>query len=512
MLQQQAQADNARGSNNSRKMYGTSWANANDEQKALRMRTGFRGRGDYNALNWWQRLGHHSLRGLGSGIGSYFGNASMGHDAGASVSKWLGWGKYRRRNYRGRGDYGGNAGGNQIMGGSVDTPITVNASDDLSGDIYISHREFLQNVTATGGAGNTSPFANLTFALNPGLEQTFPWLSQIAQNFTLYELEGCIFEFRPTSGELGAVGSNALGKVVMATQYDPDAIPFTSTIQMENYDYANACKPSEHMLHGVETEPTQRATKMMYVRTGPSQKDKVFTDYGLFQIATEGLPITNGNTSTIGELWVTYRVKLSRAQLFGSLLGASIPTDYHFGYTAAGGGTLFVNTATQLTTNGQISSYDTTVLNSGQLARKKTNNLGTYVQYATGAPTTSFQVIFPPNIVQGTYQITVLDTHIDTTGLAASWTGFITPSGYYNCSLIGTWNSPATSAAGVYPWAAPSSSATAVGTGCSTSILINVTAPGNNIAIVTLLFNSAPANLHYTSVLVTQVNSAIQNL
>ena len=48
------------------------------------------------------------------------------------------------------------------------------------------------------------------------------------------------------------------------------------------------------------------------------QKDKLLTDLGLFQIATEGVPV--GTTAAlVGELWVTYQVKLSRATIVRSI-------------------------------------------------------------------------------------------------------------------------------------------------------------------------------------------------
>lgn len=393
----------ARGSDNSKKQYGLSWALATPEQKQNRLSDGFKGRGDYKSF-----LAAGS-RAAGGWLGRYAGNfvgagdmgSSFGTNLGARFSKWAGWGRYKRKNYRGRGDYGGAAGGNQIMGGSVDTPITVNASDDLSGDIFLSHREFLGNVTTSGTATNQSPFTITEYPINVGLTTSFPWLSQIAQNFTMYDLIGCIYEFKPTSGELGATGSNALGKVVMATQYDPDAPAFTSTVQMENYDYSNACKPSECMIHGVETAPSQRATQMLYVRTGPSVKDKTFTDIGVFQIATEGLPLSNGITANIGELWVTYRVRLSRAQLHGSLLGLNCSQDTLVGARGSSA-TIFGDTAAHVTTNLPTSFNQPERLTFG--AAKKTNTIGCFIQSGS---TNAFILGFPVNIVSGVYLILV---------------------------------------------------------------------------------------------------------
>lgn len=98
---------------------------------------------------------------------------------------------------------------------------------------------------------------------------------------------------------------------------------------MENYDYSSSAKPSLGMLHGVETKHASSATNMLYVRTGNTAKDKVFTDLGTFSIATEGIPgVAGAATQIIGELWVTYRIKLSRANLYGSLIGGNILNSY----------------------------------------------------------------------------------------------------------------------------------------------------------------------------------------
>lgn len=330
-------AKNPRGGPESIKFWGPDWANATPEQKAFRRALGFRGKGDYSSF-FRKFIPDGSFASAGrflGGLSGIPGATAVGAYAGNKLSKYVGF-----------GDYGGDAGGNQIMAGSTATPLTVNASDDLTGDVYFSHREFVKNVTATGGAGNISAFSVESFPLNAGLSKAFPWLAQIAQNFTLYEFEGLMFEFRPTSGELGQTGTNALGKVVMATQYDPDAPAFSSTVEMENYDYANSCKPSEHMVHGIETAVAQRPTNLLYVRTGQSAKDKIFTDIGTYQLATEGIPITSGVTAILGELWVTYRVKLSRAKLFGTQLAQNIAVDNHIGVSSTAN--LYGNTASYL--------------------------------------------------------------------------------------------------------------------------------------------------------------------
>jgi len=105
---------------------------------------------------------------------------------------------------------------------------------------------------------------------------------------------------------------------------------FFNSVQMENYDYANSSKPSCGMLHGVECKTSQRLQNMLYIRTGnATTRDRIFTDLGTFYIASEGVPFSPMvPSSLLGELWVSYKVKLSRANLYGALLGNNVASDY----------------------------------------------------------------------------------------------------------------------------------------------------------------------------------------
>lgn len=308
------------------------------------------GMGDYRDwLKYGSRLGGAAIgaaRGFATGgVGGAVSGIAPGWQSGASFSKQMGW-----------GDYNTPAVANQIVGkapSSAVTPAIVNPSGDLSGDVYMYHREFIGNVTVNGTAGSSTGFENRVYELNPGLKETFPFLAQLASNFELYQFEGLMFQYVPTYGESSST-SNNLGKVIMATNYDPAASNFTSSVQMQNYDYSNSCKPSLGQVHGVETDPTKRATDMMYVREGDSSRDKVFTDIGSFQLATEGIPLGTGATSAIiGELWVTYRIRLSRAHL-----NDFFDTTRHYGYNIDGAGALTLVTKTEPTISVNFVALD----------------------------------------------------------------------------------------------------------------------------------------------------------
>lgn len=286
--------------------YGMTRQLADATQMQARVQDGYHGYGDYKQNA--RKFGAGALRAAGAGLGyaatGNFQGAHQGWRLGAKASKFAGWGDYAS---------------NQIINDGGSQPMSVNKSaGDMTGDVYINHREFISNIAAN--TANT--FENRVFPINAGLSGSFPFLSQIAQNFTLYQFQGLIFEFVTTSGET-STSSNALGKVIMAVDYDPDASPFTNPVQMSNMDYAVSAKPSTNVRCGVETKPSQLATEMQFVRTGDGTRDKIFSDIGQFQIATDGVP----SAGIIGELWVTYRVRLSRAQLSVTQFGSSIKYD-----------------------------------------------------------------------------------------------------------------------------------------------------------------------------------------
>lgn len=299
-----------RGSSDNQDRFGATYKEATDYQKLLRNAVGYRGRGDY------RRMAGYIPRGLGA-IGGFaldgFRGAAQGWATGGRVSKALGW-----------GDYG--IATNQIVGQSSQAKLQVNPSNN-SGDIIFDHTEFIGNVMVQGkgpthtGGPEPSAFSIQHFRLNPAQPAVFPFLSTLASQFEMYEFAGLMFQYKPLSGE-SANATNALGKVIMATNYDPSSPLFNTSHSMENYDYSCSCKPSAGMYHGIETEPSQRLTKQLYcdgsiTQPGPSapgHKDKMLTDLGLFQIATEGIPVDREDV-IIGELWVTYKIKLSRAAL-----------------------------------------------------------------------------------------------------------------------------------------------------------------------------------------------------
>lgn len=439
-------------------LMGEDYKSANDGQKRVRKALGYYGPGDYRSF-FRKYIPAGTFASVGRSLGSMTGIPGMnavGAFAGNKLAKYVGF-----------GDYGMVE--NQIVGGAGKGQISVN-EDNMSGDVYITQTEFVQNISCSATGAGASGFQIVSFGINPGLSVTFPFLSQIAQNYTLYEFEGLMFKFNPTSGENNAT-SNALGKVIMAVNYDPTSPAFINSVQMENYDYANAAKPSQTIVHGVETKNSQQALNMQYVRTGASSKSLIFTDIGTLYVATEGIPFAAAGTQVLGELWVTYRVKLSRANLYGALVGQNISQDYLSGTTSLAS------------------------LTTGTTLVKSTNQIGCTVLASSA---TTLSINFPPNISLGTYFVLLSFQGTFTT---QSITSFASPSSC-QLSVVGV-NLPANSNVIGAP-------ASQVGTTSNLQIAgfawVTVQAPGSAQAAFVVTVSAALPNGTTWRLWVTQAN------
>jgi len=184
------------------------------------------------------------------------------------------------------------------------------ATGSANGSVRIVHREYIRDIQ-----GSTN-FSQSVLPLNPGLAETFPFLSQVADAYEEFRIRGLVFEYKSTSSEYvfntgGSGSSGALGTVIMATNYNAAiSPPFTDKKSMENYQYAQSAPPTRNMLHQVECRGAGTPLKTMYLRTGPQapQTDIRMYDLGNFSIATQGM-ITEVDNATIGELWVAYDVE-----------------------------------------------------------------------------------------------------------------------------------------------------------------------------------------------------------
>jgi len=183
-----------------------------------------------------------------------------------------------------------------------------NPSFNGSTSAVITKREFLFDVKTTGAT-----FQLTKLPLNPGQSVSFPWLSQLASAYEEYQVLGMVFHFKSTSGNSVGSTTTNLGAVIMATEYDPTKPDFTSKQAMEDYFFAVSGKPSQDIFHAVECKRAQSPTQNeLYIRNGAlTGTDLRWTDFGNFYIAVQGQQAA----ATLGELWVTYKVRLLKPRL-----------------------------------------------------------------------------------------------------------------------------------------------------------------------------------------------------
>jgi len=248
----------------------------------------------------------------------------------------------------GRGDYKVKKNSLVLTG----TPPTIETNVKMDSFRH-RHRDFIGVVTSSSGSDPTgkSSFNVVSYSLNPGQSKTFPWLSQIAANFSEYEFLGMIFFYKPTSGN--ATGANtSLGQVIIATNYNASAAPFANAVQMLNSEYSCDDKPSEAIIHMIECEPHKNPISELYVRTGaaPTGEDLKTYDLGTVQVATQGQQTLSQN---LGELWVAYDMVFYKPTLGGIVSGLDIPTD-HFQLTGVASATPLGTSQLQTILRGAI--------------------------------------------------------------------------------------------------------------------------------------------------------------
>lgn len=199
--------------------------------------------------------------------------------------------------------------------------------------VTVSHKEYITDIFGPDSAGT---FQNTPYSINPGIERTFPWLSQVAANYEEYTLKQCIFTFRSTVTDFVATNGQ-VGSIIMATQYNPTDAPFTSKQDAMEYDMAMSGKVSGNMLHGVECDPAQLSgSPGKYIRAGPVRSDDDLKqyDHGNLNVCISNIPQQFANQA-LGELWVSYTVELRKPKFFVSR-GLNILRDAFVGQPAPG--------------------------------------------------------------------------------------------------------------------------------------------------------------------------------
>jgi hypothetical protein len=273
------------------------------------------GRGDYvaDAVDFFDKdnvsegFVNKGARKLGEFVGDKFGFGREIGNAASKLAKIFGFGDYTVDQPRAV-NHKFNLRSNSFAGASPPT-----FSNGKGEDIVMIRREYVKDITSSG------LFKSQRFFLNPGNPELFPWLSQFARGYEEYQFLGMVFEFKSTCSSAISTGGG-MGTVIMATDYDCMDTNYVDKRTMEASEYSNSAAPYVSYLHPIECDTSRNVLGKMYVLPGVSDISQITTTSGLVQdprfaslgqsyIAVEG----NADTGTvIGELWVSYKIKLSR--------------------------------------------------------------------------------------------------------------------------------------------------------------------------------------------------------
>jgi len=175
----------------------------------------------------------------------------------------------------------------------------------------VRHRELIFSIT-----GSTPFTVQQSFALNPGLAATFPWLSTMAQSWEKYRfrmLRFCVYT---------RTGSNVPGSLMLVPDYNAADPPPTSEQMASSYEDVAEDAPWKDIVCSLSSK-AMSVREHLFTRTGPlgSNLDIKTYDVGNLHVCT-----IDGTAVNWGKLWVEYDVDFFVPQLPSNPFVAPLPS------------------------------------------------------------------------------------------------------------------------------------------------------------------------------------------
>jgi hypothetical protein len=174
----------------------------------------------------------------------------------------------------------------------------------------VRHREYISDVAGVVG------FSTTTYAVNPGIAATFPWLSTVADRYESYKFHKLHFIFETDKS------ASTDGSVQGLIDFDAaDSAPTTKAFFM---GHANAVRSAvwQEFRFDARAKDLHKFAAERYVRTGAlaSNLDIKTYDVGNYFMGAAGC----ADTSVVGELYVEYDVELTTPQLNPAALAVPV--------------------------------------------------------------------------------------------------------------------------------------------------------------------------------------------
>jgi hypothetical protein len=224
----------------------------------------------------------------GSALGNWIApgiGGELGYQAGAGVSKILGFGDYK------------------VKSNSLTNAPQFGKSPP---SIRIRNREYVTDVSTS------TSFLAQNFTVNPGNSVLFPWLSGVAASYQQYKVNGMVVYYNSTSASAIGSTNTALGAIMMSSNYDLAEAPYSSKQEVLSAYFSSSGPPSEDLVHAIECDPKQRPIDVLYIdHNGESEVDPALYNLCNFQMASTGAQ----EASVGGEMWIAYDITLMKPKM-----------------------------------------------------------------------------------------------------------------------------------------------------------------------------------------------------
>jgi hypothetical protein len=159
----------------------------------------------------------------------------------------------------------------------------------------VTHRELVGSAVT----GSTGFNVTASYALNPGLATSFPWLSVQAQQFQEYRFRKLCYEYVPIAP------TSTQGDVTLCVDYDSSNPPPTSEVQASDLSGTIVDSCWKPIMIRLNPSALHAIGPRKFIRSGNSYGDLKTFDSGNFYLCTEN----ETGTTTIGKLYVSYTVE-----------------------------------------------------------------------------------------------------------------------------------------------------------------------------------------------------------
>lgn len=178
----------------------------------------------------------------------------------------------------------------------------IRAVGGSDGRIRVVHREKLGNVVSQ----TTFATALSYHELNPGMDMTFPWLSQVAHAYEFYEFKRLTFVYVPSCP------TTTTGSYIMAVDYDAADDEPDTDMALSGYHGSVEGPLWKEIRLTCDVKSLGRFYAQRAMRYGGLSPNK---DIKTYDVGTLYFAATSNASTETGRLWVEYEVDLMNPQI-----------------------------------------------------------------------------------------------------------------------------------------------------------------------------------------------------